>query len=47
MVAPIAEEIIVTNSPFEEGRERRFWAKSGLMQCSKSLSFDHLIGKCE
>jgi len=26
MVAPIAEEIIVTNSPFEEGRERRFWA---------------------
>jgi hypothetical protein len=24
MVAPIAEEIMVTNSPFEEGRERRF-----------------------
>ena len=23
------------------------WANSGLMQCGKSLSFDHLIGKCE
>ena len=25
----------------------RLWAKSGLTQCSKNLSFDHLIGKCE